>query len=212
MMDNDDPDTDDPDIVDRIDEPTEPGPDAATWTPDNTPAQPQWTQPSPGSMVALLITRRGPTVVQLARDDPREQMSRLLDDTRIKPLTHLSGVGFWVGCSAHSPKDPNYSASVLLADVLDDAVNGDYVIADKDRDRILDTLDDPAEPPLIHEPCLLTGIDADGTPAALPDALARWIERAMQRHQAEIAEAISTLAAHAGINPHDIRGIAFIRG
>ncbi|MCK2240051.1 MULTISPECIES: hypothetical protein [unclassified Crossiella] len=163
-----------PDIIRQIDALTGPGPDAATWNSTDTHQASLPDPPSPETMIAILLGMDHIEIVAINQARPEEDAARLLEDPIIECTRLLAGVGIWFGNDSTRAHLPNSGANETLNLLLQDVAAGDYAVSDTDRERILALLAHPEHIPVIHGPCLVTGIDSNGQPAPLGETFQHW--------------------------------------
>ncbi|GLZ28104.1 hypothetical protein Lesp02_02940 [Lentzea sp. NBRC 105346] len=191
------------DIIDQIDEVTEPGPDAATWTSEPEAGDAGWMEPEPGKMHALMLWQDGAEIVEINCDDPSSDITELVGDPVAERMPLLTGLTAWVGDNSLTGP-PNPGATGFLDELLRDAISGDYAVSDADRDRVTELLAHPDKAPIVHGPCLVTGTDDSGDRAGpLNDAFRHWFARYIQtgvQQRAEEAERVRQALAGLGLN------------
>jgi hypothetical protein len=199
---NDDP----ADIIRQIDEAIQPGPDAATWTPQAGPEGSGWACSDPGTMLAVLLGTDGTEVVEIDRHEPGDDIAKLVGDPLVDRMSHLTGLDFWVGDSSQGNCSFNQCASAFLLKLLRDAVSGDYAVNDDDRDHIKKLLDSKQWAPVVHGPCLITGVD-QSRPGPLPETFRRWFDKLVSAVSERQAELVRTVLDQLGISADRVEEI-----
>jgi hypothetical protein len=187
----------DRDIIAEIDEAIQHGPDAATWNAQPTSDADPWVKwdAVPGKMTALLLAMEGLEAVEISRDNPGEDIAKFVGDPLFGRMRHIGGVDFWVGNNSERTSTVNEGATKFLGDLLSDVVSGDYAASDVVRAHVQQLLASPQGAPVIHGPCLLTGVDEVGThPGPLDESFRAWLRKtlyqvAQRRFEREIVRA-----------------------
>jgi hypothetical protein len=185
-------DSDQRDIIDEIDEVTEPGPDAATCTPRCTPDEFPWIQTEPGEMAAVMLGIHDGRVVSISRENPAADITASVGDPDIDHVRHFEHLAIWFGTHAPGTHEVDTGATAFLNYLLHDVVSGDYAVSDAERERVLEVLAGP-EAPVLHGPCMVTGITDAGTAQQLDDTFTHWFSRIFER-MALLRESIARTA------------------
>jgi hypothetical protein len=208
-------DNGDTDIIDQIDNALTD--DAASWTATGAHETPQWNRPAPGAMTAVLLGVTSAHPIEISRTNPGEDRSRLVGDPFVDRVRHLDAVGLWVGGNSVATAPVNTNATRFLHHLLSDVRDGDYIASDHEREHVRQVLADPDAAPVIHGPCLVTGVDAEGEPGELDANFQHWFTQVLaivaeiaERHHA-IAHDIGHAVAQAlGIPPDRIGQVVVI--
>ncbi|RAS59478.1 hypothetical protein C8D87_11490 [Lentzea atacamensis] len=189
------------DITDRIDALTN---DAASWSADGQHTVPRWATAAPGAMVAIALDMFGARPVEISATNPARDIARHVGDQFCSLIPALRKVQFLVEMRDQTSESVNPGATVLLHQLLADVRDGHYIASDGERGYVRAVLDlDTA--PVIHGPCLITGLGDDGAPAPLDDNFQAWFSGLLAeiaQRRAQLATAI--VAAAAGIALEDI--------
>ncbi|GAA2678981.1 MULTISPECIES: hypothetical protein [Actinosynnema] len=164
------PESHNPDIIDRIDALTD---DAASWSATGEHTQSRWATPAPGAMTAVELAMNGVRPADISLTDPASDIVRLVGDPGVDRIVPLRRMQLWVGKdSATGPV--NTGATTFLHRLLAAVRDGRYVAGDAERDHVRALLDTPDRLPVIHGPCLITGVGTEGSPASLDENFTSW--------------------------------------
>ncbi|HET6285696.1 MAG TPA: hypothetical protein VFG15_02960 [Amycolatopsis sp.] len=186
------PEHTDRDIITAIDDLTN---DAATWSAAPDDHMPSWAKADGGRMIAVELGITGPAFPQLSASDPAPDIAKLIGDPGVRSYRHLSGMQFWIGRNSVSALPVNEGATKLLRYLLAAVRDGHYIASDADRDNARALLGAAGGGPVIHGPCLVTGVADDGGAAPLDENFRDWftevLETVAEQHALFIAEAIA---------------------
>lgn len=177
------------DLVGRIDELT--SPDAMRSAP---PAD-----SGAKGVTALLLGMDDPTIIQLDRDDITGSLAHHVGDPMIDRIGYLGIVDFWVGDNSLFTSSFNEGASFVLDAALRAASSGDLAVPDRVHDHVRNLIADPSWQPVIHGPCVVTGVDGPDT-VAIPDSFEHWFRRlATDMRIQHVMERVTRALADIGI-------------
>lgn len=182
------------DIVDRIDALTE---DAASWSATGEHTRSWWAAPADGAMTAVELGMTGAGRVDISATDPGSDITRLVGGPGLDRINYLRRVQFWVGGDSAATSPVNTGATAFLHRLLADVRDGRCVAADAERDHVRTLLDTPDQLPVIHGPCLVTGVGDDGGAAPLDENFQDWfttlLDNIAQQHHALAAAVVDRL-------------------
>jgi hypothetical protein len=199
----------DNDIIAKINEVTEPGPDAATWT------EPQPETEHTTTITAIYLGIDSGDDVELSRDDALGSIAELLDRPTADLLGRVGDLVWWGNGEARTAPQTNIVASRIYHDVLHSIDDGTYAASDVLQAHARDLLVSEHErPTLFFGPCVITGVDDAGAPAPLDENFLSWedgLAAAAEQRQYEFVR--RTLEA-AGIvlDTDDVLIVGFRRG
>lgn len=150
------------------------GPDAMRWAPDRDEAMP-----------ALLLGMDQAYLIQISQRDPMAAITARVGDPVATRLWQTSRLGFWVGDNSQSSSGRNDWATAVFHALLRAIAAGDYAVSDRERDRVRRLLATPSHQPVLHGPCLITGMTGD-QPTALPDGFLRWLRHSLNEAAAQV--------------------------
>lgn len=194
----------DEDITDQIDAVLA---DAATWNAADEHPRPGWMTPEPGAMTAVELTMSGAGLVDISEAEPEGDIARRIGDPAVNRISHLRRVQFWVGDTSAATSPVNTPATRFLHELLTDVRDGRYIASDAERDHARALLAEPDSLPVIHGPCLVTGVGDGGSAAPLEDNFHSWFTGIVARG---LESLINALAREIGIPPEQISHIAVI--
>jgi hypothetical protein len=136
----------------------------------------------------------------IRRAEPHTDISKLVGDPFTNLIRHLRDVGFWVGDNSDATSGFNAAATAFLERLLRDVTEGVYAASDQDRDYARTVLD-RSNALAIHGPCLITGIDDTGQPAAHGETFQHWFENigAEAAYIAQVREVVEQLGLSDGV-------------
>jgi hypothetical protein len=190
------------DIIDQIDEVTEPGPDAMHWAPEHG-------DESPNTFTAVLLGMDSGGLVTLDPATADETVAELVGDPYLDHLEPISGVDFWVPDNGMATSRPNIVATHVFGNLVRDVADGDYATGDNDREHARALL---ARVPVLFGPCLVTGVNSAGDgPGPLTDAFWSWFDRyAGKVLDAVTGRHIAAVLRRHGIPPEAVGQIVII--
>lgn len=165
------------DLIDKIDALIGHG---AGWTATGAD-HPLRSAPDSGSITAISLAD-DPGPVKISETDPRRDIKRLVGQPSLDALRHLRHVQLWVGDNSRVTHPVNEGATRFLHDLLVAIRDGHYAASAVERDHARVLLDHPANMPIVHGPCVITGVAPDGEPGPLDNALQDWITEQAARH------------------------------
>uniref|UniRef100_UPI003F49574D hypothetical protein n=1 Tax=Amycolatopsis sp. CA-096443 TaxID=3239919 RepID=UPI003F49574D len=151
---------------------------------------PPWAEPGLGSMIAIELgtTEAGPDrIVDVDVDAVAAIVGRIavpFGDPSVSPMPALFRVAFWVGGNSQYnwAVSENAGATNFLHHLFAAVRDGDYPAEDRERDFARSQLD-RSDRPVIHGPCLVTGLALDHeTPEPLGEAFAAWYRDLRDEH------------------------------
>ncbi|WP_344041572.1 ATP-binding protein [Saccharothrix xinjiangensis] len=198
---------DGPDIIDRIDDLTA---DTASWTASGEHTLPSWAVSAEGATTAIELGMDGVGRVDISLTDPDGDIARLVGDPHVDRITHLRRVQMWIGGDSVATSPVNTGATRFLRRLFTDVRDGHYVATDEEHDHVRALLDKPDSIPVVHGPCLVTGVGPDGGAAALDENFHDWFTNLLDdiahRRQALVAAVVNAL----GIPPELIDHVVLI--
>jgi len=196
-----------PAIIDRIDTLTE---DAADWTATGEHTRSWWATPTAGSMTAVELNMTGLGLVDISDTDADRDIARRVGDPGVDRISHLYRVRFWVGGNSVVTSPVNTGATRFLHRLLTDVRDGHYVAGDAEREHARALLDAPGDLPVIHGPCLVTGVADGGAVAPLDENFHDWFTNLLNR-LAQVRHALVSAIAHEiGIPPEQLGHVVLV--
>lgn len=197
-----------PDIIDRIDALTD---DAASWSPTGAHSQPWWVTPASGAMTAVELSMFSSGPIDISQNNPGLDIARHVGDPGVNRINHLRKVALWVGDNSVAGSPVNAGATRFLHHLLADVRDGRYIASDQERDHARALLDIPDDLPVIHGPCLVTGVGEDGAAAPLDENFQTWFS-ALLDELAELSKSlVAVVAREIGIPLEQIGHVTFAR-
>jgi hypothetical protein len=194
------------DIINRI---AELSADAATWTANEEDHRPSWAKTSPGALATVAITMDRAKPLEISEADPAGDIAHHLGASEVTEIGGLRHVGIWVGADSATTDKRNNHATQCLHELFTTVRDGDYIASDKERDQVrglfaTDTL------PVIHGPCLITGLDRDGGVAPLDDNFHAWFAALLTDMRPSPQAVIERVLGALGIPPEEIGDVVVV--
>lgn len=128
------------------------------------------------TITALLLAADGPRLVELESNDLSESVQRLVGDPMIDCLRPASDLELWVGDNSLATSARNVGASWVYEQVIRAIARGDLPGTSADRTHASYLIESSNWKPVIHGPCLVTGLDGPAI-AELPRGFLTWFNR-----------------------------------
>ena len=182
--------------------------DAASWNASGSHAVPPWGTPAAGHMTSIylpLINAGTPdlSTVEISAAKPFHDIARLVRDPSVNQIQHLRTVQFWIGDNSLAAQPVNLSATRFLYQMLMDVRDGRYIASDRERGHAGSLLATPDDLPVIHGPCLVTGIGANHGPGELDENFQSWLTT-LHDEITRTRALIAAIATATGLAPDQI--------
>lgn len=196
----------DPDIIDRIDALTE---DATSWSATGDHTRTWWATPAAGAMTVLKWNMIGAGPVDISATAPGRDIARHVGDPGVDRISYLRRLQFWVGSNSVATSPVNDGATRFLHQLLADIRDGRYIASDHERDHAGDLLDAP-DLPLIHGPCLVTGVGDDTAAAPFDENFEGWFTALLDEIAQLHTSLVTAVARETGIPLEQIGHVVFV--
>ncbi|WNV83119.1 hypothetical protein [Umezawaea sp. Da 62-37] len=201
------PESGQPDIIDRIDALTD---DAATWSAGGEHTHTWWATATEGAIAAVELSTAGLGSVELSETEPDGDIARRIGDPGVDRISPLYRVQFWVGGNSMATCPVNTGATTFLHRLLIDVRDGDYVASDAEREHARTLLDTPDTLPMIHGPCLITGVGEDSSAGPLEENFQGWFTTLLDQLVQMRHELLDAIAREIGVPADRLGGLVFL--
>jgi len=200
----------DDDIIAKINEVTEPGPDAATWT------EPQPETDHETTITAIYLGIDSGNGVELSRATALGEIAEHLGIPAVVLLGRVGNLAWWGDGGPQTGPQTNIVAGRVYHDVLHSIDDGTYSASDVLQAHARDLLayEHEEQPTLFFGPCIITGVDDTGEPAPLDENFLSWYDGLAEAADVRRAEFARRALEEAGIilETDDVIVIGFWRG